>query len=66
MNNFEKEINCSTFYKYNKSFLINLEHMKRIKQYTAILVNKEEVSRSRYRFKYVKDRFFNLIKDKLC
>lgn len=66
MNNLEKEINCSRFYICHKSYLINLEHIKSIKQYTAILENKEEVPISRYRFKDTKYRFFNLIEDKLC
>lgn len=66
MNNIEKEINCSRFYRCYKSFLVNLEHIKSIKQYIAILENGEEVPISRYRFKDTKDRFFNLIEDKLC
>lgn len=66
MNNIEKEINCSRFYRCHKSFLINLEHIKSIKQYIAVLENGEEVPISRYRFKDTKDRFFDLIEDKLC
>lgn len=66
MNNIEKEINCSRFYRCHKSFLVNLEHIKSIKQYIAILENGEEVPISRYRFKDTKDRFFDLIEDKLC
>ena len=66
MNNIEKEINCSRFYRCHKSFLINLEHIKSIKQYIAILENGQEVPISRYRFKDTKDRFFDLIEDKLC
>lgn len=66
MNNIEKEINCSRFYRCHKSFLINLEHIKSIKQYIAILENSDEVPISRYRFKDTKDRFFDLIEDKLC
>ncbi|GAA0714367.1 two-component system response regulator RgbR [Paraclostridium ghonii] len=66
MNNIEKEINCSRFCRCHKSYLINLEHTKSIKQYIAVLESKEEVPISRYRFKDVKDRFFDLIEDKLC
>lgn len=66
MNNIEKEINCSRFYRCHKSFLVNLEHIKSIKQYIAVLENSEEVPISRYRFKDTKDRFFDLIEDKLC
>ncbi|CEP80578.1 LytTR family DNA-binding domain-containing protein [Paraclostridium sordellii] len=66
MNNIEKEINCSRFYRCHKSFLVNLEHIKSIKQYIAVLENGEEVPISRYRFKDTKDRFFDLIEDKLC
>lgn len=66
MNNIEKEINCSRFYRCHKSFLVNLEHIKSIKQYIAVLENGEGVPISRYRFKDTKDRFFDLIEDKLC
>ncbi|MGL5755797.1 MAG: LytR/AlgR family response regulator transcription factor [Paraclostridium sp.] len=66
MNNIEKEIDCSRFFRCHKSFLVNLEHIKSIKQYVAILVNSEEIPISRYRFKDTKDRFFDLIEDKLC
>lgn len=66
MNNIEKEIDCSRFFRCHKSFLVNLEHVKIIKQYVAILENNEEVPVSRYRFKEIKDKFFDLIEDKLC
>lgn len=66
MNNIEKEINCISFFRCHKSYLLNLEHVKSIKQYVAILENKEEVPVSRYRFKDTKDKFFDLIEDKLC
>lgn len=66
MNNIEKEIDCSRFFRCHKSFLVNLEHIKIIKQYIAILENNEEVPVSRYRFKETKDKFFDLIEDKLC
>lgn len=66
MNNIEKEIDCSRFFRCHKSFLVNLEHVKSIKQYVAILENSEEVPISRYRFKETKDKFFDLIEDKLC
>lgn len=66
MNNIEKEIDCSRFFRCHKSFLVNLEHIKIIKQYVAILENNEEVPVSRYRFKETKDKFFDLIEDKLC
>lgn len=66
MSNIEKEIDCSRFFRCHKSFLVNLEHIKIIKQYVAILENNEEVPVSRYRFKETKDKFFDLIEDKLC
>lgn len=66
MNNIEKEIDCSRFFRCHKSYLINLEHAKSIKQYVAILENQEEVPVSRYRFKDTKDKFFDLIEEKLC
>nr|WP_312983430.1 LytTR family DNA-binding domain-containing protein [Clostridioides sp.] len=66
MNNIEKEIACSRFFRCHKSFLVNLEHVKSIKQYIAILENSEEVPISRYRFKETKDKFFDLLEEKLC
>lgn len=66
MNNIEKEINCSRFCRCHKSYLINLEHINSIKQYVAILENSEEVPVSRHRFKETKDKFFDLIEEKLC
>lgn len=66
MSNIEKEIDCSRFFRCHKSFLVNLEHIKIIKQYVAILENNEEVPVSRYRFKETKDKFFDLIEDKIC
>ncbi|MCR8746247.1 LytR/AlgR family response regulator transcription factor [Romboutsia lituseburensis] len=66
MSNIEKEIDCSRFFRCHKSFLVNLEHIKIIKQYVAILENNEEVPISRYRFKETKDKFFDLIEYKLC
>lgn len=66
MSNIEKDIDCDRFFRCHKSFLVNLEHIKSIKQYTAILENSEEVPVSRYRFKETKDKFFDLIEDKLC
>lgn len=66
MINIEKDIDCDRFFRCHKSFLVNLEHIKSIKQYTAILENSEEVPISRYRFKDTKDKFFDLIEDKLC
>lgn len=66
MNNIEKEIDCSRFFRCHKSFLVNLEHVKSIKQYVLLLENSEEVPVSRYRFKETKDKFFDLIEEKLC
>ncbi|XTR39083.1 LytR/AlgR family response regulator transcription factor [Paraclostridium tenue] len=66
MSNIEKDIDCDRFFRCHKSFLVNLEHIKSIKQYIATLENSEEVPVSRYRFKETKDKFFELIEDKLC
>ncbi|MGO1041997.1 LytR/AlgR family response regulator transcription factor [Clostridioides difficile] len=66
MSNIEKEVDCSRFFRCHKSFLVNLEHVKSIKQYVVILENSKEVPVSRYRFKETKDKFFDLIEDKLC
>ena len=66
MNNIEKEIDCCRFFRCHKSFLVNLDHVKSIKQYIAILENSEEVPISRYRFKVTKDKFFDFLEEKLC
>lgn len=65
MDKIEKEINNVNFYRCHKSFLVNLEYVESIKQYVAILENKEEVPISRYRFKDTKNKFYKLIGDKL-
>lgn len=66
LNNIEREIDCNRFFRCHKSFLVNLEHVKSIKQYIAILENSEEVPISRYRFKETKYKFFDLLEEKLC
>ena len=66
MTNIEKKIDCSRFFRCHKSFLVNLEHVKSIKQYVLVLENSEEVPVSRYRFKETKDKFFDVIEAKLC
>ncbi|GAA0220778.1 LytR/AlgR family response regulator transcription factor [Metaclostridioides mangenotii] len=66
MSNIEKELDCSRFFRCHKSFLVNLEHIKSIKQYAAVLEDSDEVPVSRYRFKETKDKFFDLIEEKLC
>lgn len=66
MSNFETEINSDMFVRCHKSYLVNLEYIKSIKRYTSILVNDEEVPLSRNKYKEIKDRFFEMIEDKLC
>lgn len=66
MSNFENDIDCSRFFRCHKSFLVNLDHVKSIKQYVAILETSEEVPVSRYRFKETKEKFFDLIEESLC
>ena len=45
---------------------MNLEYIKSVKRYTAMLENDEEVPLSRDKYKEIKDKFFDLIEDKLC
>ena len=66
MSNFETEINSDMFVRCHKSYLVNLEYIKSIKRYTSILVNDEDVPLSRNKYKEIKDRFFEMIEDKLC
>lgn len=65
MDKIEREIDNINFYRCHKSFLVNLEYVERIKQYVAILENKEEVLISRHRFKDTKNQFYKLIGGKL-
>ncbi len=66
LSSFENEINNDVFVRCHKSYLLNLEYIKSIKRYSAILSNEEEVPLSRNKYKEIKDKFFDLIEDKLC
>jgi DNA-binding LytR/AlgR family response regulator len=54
MNKIEKELREYHFFRCHRSFLINLNYVNKIKQYIAILENKEEIPISRYKFKECK------------
>lgn len=66
MDKIEKEIDNINFCRCHKSFLLNLEYVDSIKQYSATLENGQEVPISRHRFKETKEKFFKLMGDKLC
>ncbi|MGO0883092.1 LytR/AlgR family response regulator transcription factor [Clostridioides difficile] len=55
MDSIESKINQKNFYRCHKSYLVNLDYVVNVKQYVAIMENKEEVSISRYRFKEFKE-----------
>ncbi len=57
----EKELSRYNFFRCHKSFLVNISYIENIKQYIAILENKDEVPISRYRFKETKVRFLSYI-----
>ena len=57
----EKELSIYNFFRCHKSFLVNISYIENIKQYIAILENKDEVPISRYRFKETKARFLSYI-----
>ena len=57
----EKELSIYNFFRCHKSFLVNISYIENIKQYIAILENKDEVPISRYRFKETKVRFLSYI-----
>lgn len=59
MSKMENELSKYNFYRCHKSFMINIDFIKNIKQYVAILDNKEEVPISRYKFKDTKSRFLS-------
>ncbi|MFR8870980.1 LytR/AlgR family response regulator transcription factor [Paraclostridium sordellii] len=59
MSKLENELSKYNFYRCHKSFMVNIDFIKNIKQYIAILDNKEEVPISRYRFKETKSRFLS-------
>lgn len=66
MDKIEKELKNYKFYRCHKSFLVNIDYVKNIKQYVAILDNKEEVPISRHRFKDFKHKFLSSLGEKLC
>lgn len=66
MEKIEKELEGHNFYRCHKSFLVNINYVEYIKQYVAILDNKEEVLISRHRFKDFKHKFLNSLGEKLC
>ncbi|MBC6004588.1 MAG: LytTR family DNA-binding domain-containing protein [Paeniclostridium sordellii] len=66
MDKIEKELKNYNFYRCHKSFLVNIDYVENIKQYVAILDNKEEVPVSRHRFKDFKHKFLCLLGEKLC
>lgn len=66
MDKIEKELSNHNFYRCHKSFLVNIDYVDNVKQYVAILENKEEVLVSRHRFKEFKGRFLNSLGEKLC
>ncbi|MEG0856873.1 MAG: LytTR family DNA-binding domain-containing protein [Terrisporobacter sp.] len=66
MDKIEADLNNPNFYRCHKSFLVNMVHIDSIKQYVAILENKEEVPISRHRFKDFKIKFLRSMGDKLC
>ncbi|CEH34827.1 LytR/AlgR family response regulator transcription factor [Romboutsia lituseburensis] len=59
MSKMENELSKYNFYRCHKSFMVNIDFIKNIKQYVAILENKEEVPISRYKFKDTKARFLS-------
>lgn len=61
MSKLENELSKYNFYRCHKSFMVNIDFIKNIKQYIAILDNKEEVPISRYRFKETKYRFLSYL-----
>lgn len=66
MDKIEKELKNYNFYRCHKSFLVNIDYVENIKQYLAILDNKEEVPVSRHRFKDFKHKFLSSLGEKLC
>lgn len=66
MDKIEKELKNHNFYRCHKSFLVNINYVENIKQYVAILDNKEEILVSRHRFKDFKHKFLSTLGEKLC
>lgn len=61
MEKIEKELSNYNFFRCHRSFLVNISFIENIKQYVAILENKEEVPISRYKFKEAKSKFLSYI-----
>lgn len=66
MEKIQKELNTQNFYRCHKSFLININYIKIIKQNIAILENDIEVPISRYKFKELKNKFLDYLGEVLC
>lgn len=62
MNKIEKELKEYSFFRCHKSFLININFVENVKQYTAILENGQEVPVSRYKFKEFKTAFLKSLR----
>ncbi|MBO3444218.1 LytTR family DNA-binding domain-containing protein [Clostridium sp. CCUG 7971] len=61
MDGIESKINQKNFYRCHKSYLVNLDYVENVKQYIAIMENKEEVPVSRYRFKEFKNVYLEIL-----
>ncbi|MCC0700495.1 response regulator transcription factor [Clostridioides sp. ZZV15-6383] len=55
MDSIQSKINQKNFHRCHKSYLVNLDYVGNVKQYVAIMENKEEIPISRYRFKEFKE-----------
>lgn len=62
----EKELESHNFFRCHKSFLVNINYIENVRQYIAILENKEEIPISRHRFKDVKSKLLSHLGDALC
>lgn len=57
LNDLEKDMEGSKFFRIHQSFLVNLKHIKAVTTYKVILSNDEELSIPKSRYKDVKNAF---------
>ena len=59
LNELEKEMKEFRFVRIHQSYLVNLKHIKEIKDYQVILSNNEQLVIPKARYRKVKDTFIS-------
>lgn len=54
----KSSLDLDMFYQCQKSFIVNLDYINKIKGYTAVLDNGEDIPIGRTKYKDLKEKFF--------